>query len=210
MKHKISRRTWINIIVIILLVTVALLATFVGALYLKKTGDVKNTLSPASSIPPGIEEDFDYETKQNVYFEVGETGYPVFVRVAIVITWKNDEDIVHFTKPVKDVDYELRLKIASDDDWFYRGEDGFYYYKKPVESEGHTSVLLELCRVLNTATAPEGFTLSVEIIVQTVQAVGYTDGETEGDTIKPGSEIEAWRDAWGWGTTEKPEPDPAP
>lgn len=210
MKKKMSRRTWINIIVIIVLVAVALLATFVGALYLKKTNDVKNTFSPAASIPPEIKEEFDHETKEDVYFEVGTTGYPVFVRAAIIITWKNGDDVVHFTKPVQDTDYEIRLKTASGDDWFYRGEDGFYYYKNAVESEGKTTVLLEFCRQLDTATPPEGYTLSVEIIVQTVQAVGYTDGEMEGDTIKPGSEIEAWRDAWGWGTTEKPEPEAAP
>lgn len=102
--------------------------------------------------------------------------------------------IVSYKQPVKGTDYTLDLNLT---DWKL-GKDGFYYYVmngadptalKTVESRESTDKFIISCRQLDSATPPEdGYFLSVDIIVQTVQAVGSTDDE-------PG--IPAYQHAWG-------------
>ena len=156
--------------------------------------DIENTLIPDKSVQPKIKETFDNTEKKDVYFEVGETGYPVYVRAAIIITWKYkdnenaalqglglEEGDISFTAPKrldegkndKDADY---LLVLNETDW-EKGEDGFYYYNQPVESNGKTTNLIQSCKQVNKDNAPESFILDVEVIVQTVQAVGTTDDE---------------------------------
>ncbi|MCH5199273.1 MAG: hypothetical protein J1E34_10265, partial [Oscillospiraceae bacterium] len=73
-------------------------------------------------------------------------------------------------------------------------EDGFYYYVdskgelQAVESDRSTENLINYVKQVNLENAPEGYSLSVEIIAQTVQAIGSTDEPLE----KP-----AYKDAWG-------------
>lgn len=117
---------------------------------------------------------------------------------------KEDDWIVYFELPKKDQHYTL--SIGSD--WKTAGaatkepDDGFYYYTKPVESSGKIDPknpvyqqikipLVVQCALLDNALPPEdGLTFNVEIIVQTVQAIGFTDPDAQG------KEIPAWRDAW--------------
>ena len=78
----------------------------------------------------------------------------------------------------------------NDTDWF-RGEDGFYYQKNPVASDGIggsalTSVLIQRCAPVAGQT-PDGCGLNVEIIAQTIQALGTTDA----------GNVPAGEDAWG-------------
>lgn len=193
MKRKNAWTMRVVALLAVLVAVTAVIATFVVAKYLKNA-DVENSLSPAKPEDPPIEEEFDGEEKKNVHFwvdsENNRTEYPVYFRVALVITWKNEEGIVHYIKPEVGVDYRLDLNLDEEDET-YGGiwtleDDGYYYYDKVVESGGRTSDLIKYCAPLDTANAPEGYTLSVEIIVQTVQAVGWTDDD----------EYEAWQDAW--------------
>ena len=63
----------------------------------------------------------------------------------------------------------------------------YYYYTLPVASKGNTKDLIKLCKQLQ---APfNGYTLSVDIIVQTVQAIGYKD--------EPNVNVPAYQDALG-------------
>lgn len=191
-------------ILLIVLAAVAAFAVAVSAAYIK-LADVNNNFSPADSIDPEVVEkfeEFDKTLKKDVYFEVGETEYPVYVRVALVFTWQNEDGIVYFSKPVEATpilgdgdeiigysgDYTIDLNIDADDDWML-GDDGFYYYKYPVQSDDPTTILINECRQVNDAPA-DGYTLSVEIIVQTVQAVGFTDEDNENGVIP------AYQDAW--------------
>lgn len=106
--------------------------------------------------------------------------------------------------------YTLDINWLTDDGmpgWIYNEDDGFYYYvcysetdsddddsgdSKPVikpqsvESGGETAYLINSWKQVNIPDAPAGYILSVDVIVQTVQAVGCTD--------KP--EIDADLDAW--------------
>ena len=155
----------------------------VYARYVRHVGEEENTFSSAVSIKPTVR-----GGTSDVYIEVGDTDYPVYVRAAIVITWQNEYGIVYFLKPAA-TDYSLSLK--SETGWT-QGTDGYYYYKTPVKSGGQTAILID--RFTQTGAAPaEGYALNIEVIAQTVQAVGYTDG----DGVNPATEIEAYKDAWG-------------
>lgn len=188
MKQKNKRLTLFSIIVIIIVMIAVAVATFVNAAYIKNTGEVNNIFKPADSVIPGIEEEFNKTVKEDVYFEVNEkeypeTEYPVYMRVKIVITWQDKDGIVYY-KPVENDDYYIDLNLT---DWTLK-DDGFYYYKSAVESGDKTTNLINVCKQMKAAPA-EDYTLSVEVIVQTIQAIGYTDGEN-GATI-----VDAWEDA---------------
>ena len=201
MKRKSIRRLW-QILLSVALVVVIAVAVPVYARYIKKTDMVTNTFSPADTSDPVIEEEFDKETKTDVRVSVGELKYPVYVRVSIVVTWKDSKGIVFYQKPSDVTDYQLELVL---EDWDFNKEDGYYYYKYPVPSNGTTSILIKSCTQRPGAKAPDGYTLSVEIIAQTVQAVGFTDG----DGSNPDTEIPAYQDAWetSWTPKEKPDTD---
>ena len=162
----------------------------VFAYYITQSGTVTNEFTPADSVQPNVIETFDGDktVKSDVKVHVGDTGYPVYVRAEILITWQDKNGIVYYTKPNAGTDYGLELNLT---DWKL-ASDGFYYYQKSVESNGDTDVLIEKCEQKAEAAAPSGYSLSVEIITQTVQAIGRTDGDANGENT-----IDAVEDAWG-------------
>lgn len=154
---------------------------------------MKNTFTAEESVAPTVKETFADNLKKNVTITPGETEYSVYVRAAIVATWVNDAGEVHANVPVLDVDYELELNST---DWFEK--DGFYYHRAAVVSEGETAVLINSCRPLNAAPLDKGiYKLKVEIVTQTIQAAGMTDGvyDTNGNVIT--APIPAVTSAWG-------------
>lgn len=183
MKQKSPRKTRLYILLAVLALVTAIAAPVI-AQFIKNSGNVVNAFSPAESVTPEIMETFDGNTvKKDVYFKVGETDYPVYVRAAIVFTWQQKDGTVYFSQPTEGIDYTLYLNST---DW-EKGSDGFYYFNKSVKSDGETSVFIKSCEQIKEAP-DDDYTLSVEIIVQTVQAIGATDDA---------SEKEAWKDAWG-------------
>ncbi len=167
----------------IVLLTVSL--GFGGTMaYLKLSGgSTDNTFTAASSSAPQITEKFDQQEKTNVQVHVGDTGYSVYVRAAVVVTWKDASGNVLAERPsLAKGEYSIDWNLT---DWFL-GDDGFYYYRKPVESNASTDILIKNCKPLKPAPK-EGFTLDVVIAAQTIQAAGTTDN----------GEIPAVTDAWG-------------
>lgn len=176
---KINKRKSFISLVIVLIFTIC---CAIGVLaYLNvNSGPVSNAFTPASDTDPTVDEVFDEETKSNVKVDVGDPGYAVFVRAAIIVTWKNSAGNVLANNPVVGVDYSMDLNTA---DWFEK--DGFYYHVSPVNS-GNTSTLIETAKPLKNAPESDYY-LSVEIISQTIQALGTTDI----------GNIPAVTDAWG-------------
>ena len=166
---------------IMLILALVPLLTGAAAAYLSAATDgVINTFEAETAVKPTISETFDKKIKQNVSVNVGDPGYSVYVRAAVVVTWKNGEEGHALGQmPIAGIDYSLTL----GDGWT-RGSDGFYYYLTPVPSE-KTGDLIEECKPLKEAPE-EGYALNVEIITQTIQAKGTTD---DGD-------IPAVQDAW--------------
>ena len=182
-----KRRNSILLAICAVILLLAGTATGVYAKYVRQAGNVENTFAPAVSIIPEIKSGMS-----DIDIAVGPTDYPVYVRAAIIVTWQDNDGIVHFTKPAAGTDYTLALNLTN----WEQGGDGYYYCKEPVkstqETPGKTPVLINSCTQTGTPPA-EGYALNLEVIAQTVQAVGYTDG----DGVDPATEIDAYKDAWG-------------
>lgn len=178
-------------ILIISACVIALLSISVMAYLSTSTDGVSNIFRPADEKTPNILEGddgnpFDGITKEKVRVDVGATGYAVYVRAVIVVNWEeNKEDIegkktiigdtgiFHGDAPVAGEDYIINLNTEPSAPWF-RGADGFYYHKTMINSEGATADLIESCQVV-TGKAPDGYHLDVQIVAQTIQALGGTD-----------------------------------
>lgn len=189
-----KRKRILPVILAVLLIAAVTVATVYA--YLKtSTPAVTNSFSADVDPDITITESFKDDVKSNVAVKVGDTGYSVYVRAVIVVTWKNAENgDVLATKPVAGTDYTISLNTS---DWFEK--DGFYYHEEPVPSKGTTADLIISCKPIAGKT-PAGYALNVEIIAQAIQAKGNTD-----DT----SETPAVTDAWGVavnadGTLKKP------
>lgn len=177
-KQRMPMASWL-----IALLAAASLTTGTVAAYLAvASNEIKNTFSAEDQVDPSVSETFSGTKKENVYVQVGDPGYAVYVRAAIVVTWKNrDNDQLVWSAAPQPGEYSLTI----GEGW-KKGTDGFYYHLAPVPSGGSTEVLIKECSPI--AQAPEsGYTLSVEIMTQTIQALGTTDD----------GEIPAVQDAWG-------------
>ena len=155
-----------------LLLTLALVAAASGSVFAylsNQTGHVAATMTPATDADPSASIN---ATTKEVTVNVGNPGYEVYVRAAIVVTWENGTN-VYATAPT--------YTVSCGEHWFKQGD--FYYYKLPISDE-NTSALTVAC----TEAAPDGYTLHVEVISQTIQALGETDGDNP---------IPAVQDAWG-------------
>ena len=189
MKRNKSLITRMIPLLIIFVVLSTAVTSFVAARYIKNTDDVTNSFAPAASDDPTVEETSNDEWA----VRVADKGYPVYVRAEIVVTWQNTADgTVYFSKPVAGENYDLTLLLseANSATGWVEEQDGYYYYKTPVESGGATTALIKSCAQVGDAPV-QGYALNVEIIAQTVQAVGHTDEDN------PRGEIPAFKDAWG-------------
>ena len=179
--RKKARRMVICAFVAVLLVAAVTAGSVVA--YLKiNGGSVQNDFTVAPDHNPEVNETFDNVIKQQVKVDIGEPGYAVYVRAAIVITWKDESGNVLGQPPVNDTDYVINLNTT---DWFVK--DGFYYCINYVKSGDDSPILIESVKLKDGAVVPAGYKLNVEIITQTIQAAGKTDiGDTPAVT-----------DAWG-------------
>lgn len=135
------------------------------------TNPLVNTFDPSKVSCQVLEgEDghtFDGETKTNVKIQnTGETD--AYIRAAVVVTWMSeDEKTVTASVPQEGTDYSITY--ANDSGWL-KGADDFWYYTSPVAVDGNTEVLVSDCHLSDTATIPEGFYLSVEIVASAIQS----------------------------------------
>lgn len=131
--------------------------------------DVKNDFSTDQQANLNIHETVMDNVKSDVYFE-NTSDYAVYVRVAIVTTWQNG-DKIYGIPPVEGTDYQL---ILNTTDWIKIGD--FYYYKSSVNAGNKTKDLIEECKKIGTS--PTDYpTLSVEIVAQSIQALGNAGSE---------------------------------
>lgn len=147
--------------------TVAFLST--------RTDRKVNTFTP-SKVTCEVTETFNDNVKSNVAVKnTGDTT--AFIRAAINVTWMKDaeagteydaaDQTVSAKIPVEGTDYSI--KLADNTNWI-QGADGYYYYQLPVGPQGSTGVLIEECKLLNKASVPDGYHLSVEIVASAIQS----------------------------------------
>lgn len=158
-----SPATWI------ILVVVLLSLSFGGArAYLSISGgSVTNSFD--KDVNPVISVDNEYKVTV-------AADYAVYLRAAVVPNWKsNSTNNILADVPVKDTDYT----VGSD--WVYNG--GYYYYTQPVTQAQPTTTAI-VTKISNTK---EGYTLIMNVAVQSIQAIGTTDN----------GDIKAVVNAWG-------------
>lgn len=136
------------------------------------TNSIKNVFDP-SQVTTTVDEKFDGEVKQEVSIKnTGNTD--AWIRAAVVITWKDEDGNVYGKAPVAGTDYTIEYDLNNG---WKLGNDGFYYWTKPVKpvtkapNDCNTGVLIKSCSPVKPSTAPDGYSLSVEIIGSGLQSV---------------------------------------
>ena len=237
--YKLNKKVIISILAVSLVAVLGIVAVF-AYLSGRAPEPVKNKLVAEADPTAEIREEkteidtpdhFGTFDKQNVYVDLSDIDYDVYVRAAVVVTWVKqevddegalrfddegdpivDRTNVHANQPVEGRDYVAEyanLVTVSDlapDKWT-KGSDGFYYYSSPVlkktvtDDDGNTVnvratlPLIASCHLniedRDAIQCPEGYVLNVEIVAQTIQAIGTTDADTyDAGTL-------AVVDAWG-------------
>ena len=103
------------------------------------------------------------KSKKDVYLK--NTGnVPVYVRTAIIITWKDEKGNILEERPVENVDYSIKFSDSSN--WI-KSKSEYYYYKNYVNQDANTDILIEECRQIREY---EGKILEVSIACQAIQA----------------------------------------
>lgn len=146
-----------------------------------RTDAIVNTFNPAK-VDIKVEEYFKGSTKKDVKItNIGDTE--VYIRATYVVTWKDAAENVYPEQPQPGDDYTISLNPKQD--WFYY--NGYYYYTAPVAPRASTGVLIDLCTPVE-GRAPEGYTLSVNVLASAIQSVpAEAVGQAWGVSIAPGS-----------------------
>ena len=104
---------------------------------------------------------------------------PIFIRVSLVSTWKNDDGTVAPVNASDLIDYKLNLNDLSTTDFvnlsdvdgkWVLGNDGFYYFTGIVDADKYTDYLLESVSLKADAVAPEEGHLEVNVLADAIQA----------------------------------------
>ena len=140
-KHEAKRERRLRFRVLIPVLAVFLLAGSVVAYLSASADEVSNTLQADQVQNPTIEESFDGTEKTDVTVNVGSLGYAMYVRAAVVVTWKDKYGHVMAMASVAGTDYTINI---NGTDWL-KDSNGFYYYKNPVPDAGITSNLISRC-----------------------------------------------------------------
>lgn len=89
------------------------------------------------------------------------------------------ELVVAYKHRLVDLGYTITYDLSNG--WVKK--DGYYYWRSVVASKGNTGELLT-CQLNKDATPPDGYTLSVEILAQSIQAMPeYVVEEVWGVTV---------------------------
>ena len=185
-KKRTNKRIIMLLASLMLLVGVAVSGTI--AYLTDQTSDVENIFTPVATTTE-IDEEIESGVKKNV--KVTNTGdISAYIRATVIISWVDPDgsSVVYAGMPAAETDYEM--KIPVDSKWV-KGSDGFWYYTEPVAVESSTGVLLTDCRPLETANIPEGASLSVEILAQSVQAQGVDANGTKAVVLAWGIDPES-------------------
>jgi len=159
----------------VLLVSIAVTGTV--AYLLTHTEAVTNTFTLAEVPISVVEDEFLGETKKNVCVQ-NEGDVDAYIRAKIIVNWVDGEGKIYSIAP-QPGDYTMTMGTG----WKENQTDGFWYYTsrvKPLSAspDNVTGALISSCspNINNTTgktpSQPDGYTLSVEILAQSIQADG--------------------------------------
>jgi len=142
-----------------------------------KTDPVTNTFT-LGTVPIKVVEDITTEpgVKNDVQIQnIGDVD--AYIRAKVIFNWVKWNDVTKqydvSGTPVNDSDYEIDW---TKENWTNE-LGGYYYYKgkvppKSSEPDNVTGVLFTDCKLKEGITPPDGYTLSVEILAQSIQTDG--------------------------------------
>ena len=182
-KHMESRKRIKLSTVLVVAAALALVTAIGGTMAWLTTHSegLTNTFTPAT-ISGEVKETFNnpFNTKNNVYIQ-NTSDVPVYVRVALVPTWVMEENnkFVTVAEPVGNDDVIIDTKEwksfvpAADSNWV-KGNDGYYYYKKPLAAADKTDDTDLTENLFNTAEAKENdlYHMNLQVLLQMIQAEG--------------------------------------
>ena len=149
------------VICLILLLMISVGGTI--AFVVTHTSEIRNTFTE-SVVKCEVDETFENNVKSNVSIKnTGDTT--AYIRAFVNVTWMNESGQVASVSP-KSTDYMIEYSTSG---WL-KGSDGYYYYSLPVQPNDKTAVLINSCQLLETASAPDGYYLSVEIVCSAIQS----------------------------------------
>lgn len=149
------------VICLILLLMISVGGTI--AFVVTHTSEIRNTFTE-SVVKCEVDETFENNVKSNVSIKnTGDTT--AYIRAFVNVTWMNESGQVASVSP-KSTDYMIEYSTSG---WL-KGSDGYYYYTLPVQPNSKTAVLINSCELLETASAPDGYYLSVEIVCSAIQS----------------------------------------
>ncbi|MBE6964195.1 MAG: hypothetical protein E7443_06330 [Ruminococcaceae bacterium] len=159
-----------------LLVSLALLLTVtVGgtiAFLFQETGELENEFQLEEIATEVVIEDGKVSIKNT-----GDTR-AAYIRAKVVANWIKEDAgdptaptaTVYGSAPEEGEDYSF-TSFNPESKWVeYPADSGTFYYCEPVQANASTAVLLSGLTVLTEA--PAGYTLSVEVVAQAIQADG--------------------------------------
>ncbi len=174
-KSRISLRFRIIIAMAVLLM-IAASSSMLFAKYIHSSGEVENRFTPSTYDSPIVTDNMTKDVTGYYYKHdlsvtpAAGTDYPVYVRIALIPTWKDSSGNILGQQPVRDKDYSFTY---NGTDWLLY-TDGYYYCKTPVTGGNATPELITHYRFLKQLRdAPKsGYDLHVEVVAETIQAVG--------------------------------------
>ncbi len=159
---------------------VAALVTGVTVAFIFDAGEpLKNEFLPGK-VSCEVTESFDGTNKEDVKVKnTGDTS--VYIRAAVIVTWvktENGNTVTHSQVPRLGTDFIIDegdngnyTDYVANEHWV-KGADGFWYHLNPVEVGRESCILIKNCHAMDPMPedAPEGYTLSVEIVATAIQA----------------------------------------
>ena len=148
---KLNKRAVALLVSLVMLLSAAVGATV--AYIIDRTENMDNTFTPSRVACEVLKEQEDYKyTVKNT----GDTA--AYIRVAVVVNWKNSDGHVYAKAP--------EFEVPVSDGW-ENGSDGYYYFTKPVAVGAKTDSEL----TVNILTdEPDGYDLYVEVVASAIQA----------------------------------------
>lgn len=147
-------------------------------------GDIGIIESSGSSETPGesYELDSSGSADKNVWITnpEGSLNVPMYVRVRLVPVWRNSTG-----ENAGNVDRKITYVFAESTKWVENGD--YYYYTEVVQPGETTEQLLDSVHV--DGGIPEGMTLEIQVIADSIQAEGGAAQEAWGVDPTTGSTL---------------------
>ena len=149
----------------ILLVFCVLICSVFSAVYAKYIKDIDKEVSTnivgAGEIQIGITKSVTGNTHTFEIKHVSGSRIPAYIRYAVVANWKNDKGDVWYVPPTSVTVTAPNAQLL----------DGYYYCIYEGKAEIALKTVLSGIEVTTTASAPDGYTFHVQLLVEAIQCV---------------------------------------